>query len=301
MVFWNAIWNPYKTIERSRIASPTGSPAQRATNLEEVQQFLYDHFQMHPDVVYTIPLHALQQKEDTILTVHDNHTLIATIRYHFIGTYESTPIHLVDCFCVHPIWRGKGVGDYLLHELHHMMRSKPCALFLKEGRPLPIVSFYQGTYVYREIDKHHMNAPNVTMVSTETAYRIMQIHQQFRPFVMIYTVTESARWKLYRSGMHHVLACVQDTYQTLNIKQVHSHVTKQMGWITAWIESPGITDAIRDDASYQLSNDVFDMVWMNQIHTSNASNQWKPDGSFYWYTYQWVPTISIGQSYCLLQ
>jgi GNAT superfamily N-acetyltransferase len=88
---------------------------------------------MHPDVVYTIPLHALQQKEDTILTIHDNHTLIATIRYHFIGTYESTPIHLVDCFCVHPLWRGKGVGDYLLHELHHMMQSTPCALFLKEG------------------------------------------------------------------------------------------------------------------------------------------------------------------------
>jgi len=296
MVFWNAIWNPYTTIDRPRITSPTGSPAQLATNLEEVQQFLHDHFRMHPDVIYDIPLHALQQKEDTILTVYYNHTLIGTIRYHFIGTYESRPIHLVDCFCVHPTWRGKGVGDYLLHELHHMMRSTPCALFLKEGRSLPIIPFYQGTYVYRDIDKHQRNVsniPNVTMISTETAYMIMQIHQQFRPFVMIYKVTQSARWKLYRSGIHHVLACIQDTYQTLH--------NKRMGWITAWIESLGITDAIRDDASYQLSNDVFDMVWMNQIHTSNASNQWKLDGPFYWYTYQWVPTISIGRSYCLLQ
>jgi GNAT superfamily N-acetyltransferase len=296
MVFWHISSTLTDIIRRDRLRSPTGTPAKLATNLEEVQQFLYDYFRMHPDVIYHIPVEAL--KEDTVLVVRSETMIVGCIRYHWIGTYNNKRIHLVDCFCVHPTWRGKGVGDYLLHELHHMMKEKPCAMFLKEGSPLPIMPFYRGCYVYRTITKE--STPNVQHVPTELAYKIMKIHQQVRPFLMIYRPSSNQIWRLYRSGIHYVLACIQDTYQTLH--------GKKMGWITGWIESPGITDAIRSDASYQLSTvSQFDMIWMHHhaIHSitmdryvhHNKDISWKEDGPFYWYTYQWAPSIEIGPSY----
>jgi hypothetical protein len=90
------------------------------------------------------------------------------------------------------------------------------------------------------------------------------------------------------------LACIQDTQQTLH--------DKKMGWITAWIESPGITDIMRKDASYQLSEvDQFDLIWMDWrwINYSTDKN-WIVDGPFYWYTYQWTSSILIHKSYCFI-
>jgi len=294
MVFWHTSSSLTDIVTRDHIQSPTGTSAELATNLEEVQEFLHLYFRIHPDVRYHIPIEVLQ--EDIILIVRSETVLVGCIRYHWIGTYETKHIHVVDCFCVHPSWRGKGVGDYLLHELHHRMKEKPCAMFLKEGSPLPIMPFYHGYYIYRTIIKEP--SPNVRDIQANLAYKIMKIHQQFRPFLMIYRPSSNQLWRLYRSGIHYVLACIQDTYQTMH--------GKKMGWITGWIESPGITDSMRDDASYQLSTvSGFDMIWMNRNSNHNSNRdfnrdsitQWKDDGPFYWYTYQWSPSIEIGSSY----
>ena len=286
MVFWRTPWEHVARCIKSHPSSPTGSNATEATDLVEVQQFLHAHFRMHPDVICTIPLEELTH--DVILVVRDQATLVACIRYHLAGIYEGKQIHTVDYFCVHPTWRGKGVGDYLLHELHHRMDKKPYAIFLKEGTPLPALPLYGSTYVYREV--HPIPTPHVIDISEDLAYKIMKIHQQFRPFVMIYTTTSNQRWRLYKQGIHHVLCCVQDTYQVLH--------SKRMGWITAWIESPGLPDTMRADASYQLSS-VYDMIWMDKNHIGD-STEWTEDGSFYWYTYQWTPSSTIGQSYCFI-
>ena len=251
---------------------------------EEVQQFLKQYFRLHPDVIFDIPLHALN---GTVLTVSNSQQIVGCIQYKAVGTHEGKLIHSVECFCVHPSWRGKGVGDYLLHELHNMMIDKPYAIFLKEGRPLPIMPAYQSSYVYRYL--YPIPIRNVIHVSIETACKIMEIHQQIRPFFQLHNDTPNQIWKLYKNGINHVLCCVQDTYQRLN--------GKRMGWITAWIESP-ITDTIRAEASDQLTNSMFkeyDMLWMDKQH---ASDKWIDDGPFYWYTYQW--TTEIGKSYCFI-
>lgn len=82
-----------------------------------------------------------------------------------------------------------------------------------------------------------------------------------------------------------------------------------MGWITAWIESPGITDTIREDASYQLSQvNEFDMIWMDWNWVTKYPTKyltkypitWTIDGPFHWYTYQWTPELSIDRSYCFI-
>jgi hypothetical protein len=99
------------------------------------------------------------------------------------------------------------------------------------------------------------------------------------------------KWFLYKKGLHYILACVQDTYQRWK--------EKTMGWVTAWIESPLITDEIREEASRMLSDEMgFDYVWMNRLWAPGSI--WIPDGGFHWYAYQWTTSLKIGRSYCLL-
>jgi GNAT superfamily N-acetyltransferase len=286
MVFW-------KSHTKSILESPTGFPSEYDLT---VTDFLHAHFRIHPDVVY----HPSFKEDDIILTVRDTEKLVGCIRYRCIDIEKQ--IHLVDCFCIHPEWRGKGVGDYLLHDLHHRMKDKPYAIFLKEGAPLPIPSYYTSMYVYRHILKQTVS--NVSDISISLAYQLMEIYGQFRPFFKIARPSSNQQWRLYKNEHHNILACVQDTYQTLH--------EKKMGWITAWIESPGITDTIREDASYQLSQvNEFDMIWMDwnwitKYPTKYPTNDtkypitWTIDGPFHWYTYQWTPELSIDRSYCFI-
>ena len=246
---------------------------------------------MHPEVIYDIPVTELQHPADTILTVFADTILIGCIRYHHI----ACDIHIVDCFCVHPQWRRKGVGDYLLHELHHMMRDKPNAIFIKEGAPLPIIPLYASTYVYRELNLTQIS-PHITTISITIAYNIMDIHQQFRPFFMLRNRQLQQTWKMYRRHNAHILCCVQDTYQRLH--------GKKMGQLTAWIESPGLTDAMRIEASYQLTDSMypqFDMIWMDANWCSAYGDKWIQDGPFYWYTYQWRSYQPVERSYCFIE
>ena len=100
-------------------------------------------------------------------------------------------------------------------------------------------------------------------------------------------------WKLYENGIHKIIACIQDTYQYKN--------GKKMGWITGWIESPNITDEMREEASVQISEsmDIFDYIWTNQIWTGQK-NKWIIDGPFHWYLCRWTTSISIKRSYCIV-
>jgi GNAT superfamily N-acetyltransferase len=278
----------WKSYTKSVLHSPTGFPSEYADS--SITDFLHTHFRIHPDVVY----HPSCNEDDIILTVRDTEKLVGCIRYRCIDIKKQ--IHLVDCFCIHPEWRGKGVGDYLLHDLHHRMKEKPYAIFLKEGAPLPIPSYYTSMYVYRYILQTIVSIPNVSDISISLAYQLMEIYQQFRPFFKIARPSSNQRWRLYKNGYHTILACIQDTYQTLH--------GKKMGWITAWIESPGITDTIREDASYQLSQvNEFDMIWMDWKWVTKYPMKyplWTIDGPFHWYTYQWTPELSIDRSYCFI-
>lgn len=278
----------WKSHTKSILESPTGFPSEYDAN---VTDFLHTHFRIHPDVVY----HPSFKDDDIILTVRDTEKLVGCIRYRCIDIKKK--IHLVDCFCIHPEWRGKGVGDYLLHDLHHRMKEKPYAIFLKEGASLPIPSYYTSMYVYRHILPQTI-VSNVSDISILLAYQLMKIHQQFKPFFKIARPSSNQQWRFYKNGYHSILACVQNTYQTLH--------EKKMGWITAWIESPGITDTIREDASYQLSQvNEFDMIWIDwnwtaKYPTDTSLDTWTIDGPFHWYTYQWVPELSIDRSYCFI-
>ena len=258
--------------------------------IREIRYFLKAHFGGPNRPVFDIPEDILYGKKDIILCIK-NKEIIGCIRCHYIGLFIDKPMYCIDCFCIHPSWRKKGIGDYLLTKLHTYNHITPYCIFLKEGLQLPIIHqpFYSGTYVYRKIENI---VKKVSNIKTEKAYKLMDIFCEFNPIFIIRNKDADQHWRLYNNGIDKVLACIQDTYQYID--------GKKMGWITAWIESPHIK---YEEASIELSNSmygIFDYIWGNK-QWIGKSKEWKTDGQFHWYLYQWNTNINITNSYCILQ
>lgn len=351
MVFWktyplsNVIqsyfnWNAFKSLifERAHANSPTGqepiilSGEYLAANsdahhyIAEICTFLKNNFGNPPMTpVLDIPEERLLSASDHMIILQDDDAVIVgCIRYHYLGVftpYNDTPIYCVDCFCVRNDWRGRGVGDYLLGRLHKYVNdnSIPYSMFLKEGRSLSIIHspLYSGMYVYRELIAER--SPHTIKLTPRMAYALMDILHEFTRdlFIIRNIKTPNQHWRLYKSGVHRILACFQDAYQHFK----EGGQIKKIAWCTAWIESSQITNKIRAEASKELSAtmySMFDYVWMNMewigcniadIDTEDiwqmgeickTHGQWQLDGAFNWYCYQWASAIKIKKSYCIL-
>ena len=269
----------------------------------EIQSFIKRYFGNPPHTpVLDIPEVFLLTVYDCIIVLRYNSQIIGTIRYHYMGEFiNKERIYCVDCFCIHPNWRKKGMGDILLSELHNYANQNnlPYCMFLKEGSVLPIMHLplYSGTYVYRKVSSSIpcISSTIITMsVSVKNAYRIMDILRQIQPNLFIIRNHKSSNqvWKLYKHGMDYILTCIQNTFQTVD--------RQTMGWVTAWIESPLITDSFRKDVSEQLLHTCeFDYLWLNHKWIGD-STEWNTDGTFHWYSYQWTSAIHIDKSYCIL-
>jgi len=267
----------------------------------QICSYLRTYFGNPPSTpVLDIPEQSILGPYDLIIVLEYNGLIVGTIRYHYIGEYlpNKENIYCVDCFCIHPTWRKKGLGDFLLTELHHYANEHniPYCMFLKEGQLLQTIHFpfYTGTYVYRQLShrKHHPSF--VYKLSVEKAYRLMDQWTQIQPHLFIIRNRQSTNqeWLLYKRGIYYVLACIQNTFQKKD--------NQQMGWITAWLESPYMVDSIRSEASEQISaTSSFDYLWMNKEWVGD-SKLWKTDGLFHWYSYQWTTGLTIGKSYCIL-
>jgi hypothetical protein len=298
-----AAWNTdvFKSLqfERENIESPYEVKTDiNQSTIKKIKNFLKNYFNNIP--VLDIPEDILYGEKDVILYVENNTNIIGCVRYHYIGKFLDNDIYCNDCYCVHPLWRKKGVGDTLLMNLQIYTNKIPYSIALKEGHKINIISdsYYSSMYVYREINRE-INRKNkkynqIQSLTIDKAYKLMDIFSEFNPiFIIRNRENANQYWKLYENGIHKILACIQDTYQYKN--------GKKMGWITAWIESPNITDEMREEASIQISEsmDIFDYIWTNQKWTGQT-NQWKIDGPFHWYLCRWTTSISIKRSYCIL-
>lgn len=327
MVFWSScsIYNtihslfinkPFvsKYINKDVVSSPTGKNCEIYTiknitnkTLNDIQYYIRTYFGVPPSKpILSFTGNNPLCENDSILIVRDvTDQIVGCIRYHYIGkliTVMITPsIYVVDCFCVHPDWRKKGVGDYLLTELNCYvnLHNIPYALFLKEGNILPIIQLplYKGIYVYRELVYNKISS-NVTLINTEIAYRFLTIYSIIHKNTIIIgdKMIPNQNWVRYKKGLNQIWACIQDTYQIIN----EEGRDKKIGWITAWLESGEITDEIRSEASIQVTDlffPQFDYIWSNQ----QWSPLWKVDGSFYFYTYQWDTCLKMYPSYCMIQ
>jgi GNAT superfamily N-acetyltransferase len=315
MVFWKTypfqhiietLWNREtflsQLIEKDPIPSPTGRTAQLVDRdnralLTTIRRFLQTHFGSPPHTpVLDIPEDILLGPNDHIFVLRDEgDELVGTIRYHYMGEAQES-IYVVDAFCIHPAWRRKGLGDYLLTELHRYANQIgiPYAMFLKEGPSVSTLAppFYTGTYVYRALHRTVV-CPNLMELTVEEAHRMMRAYQTVLPNrMMIWNKSANQRWRWYRRGNQSIMICIQDTYQRKEGKKI--------AWVTAWLESPNTTDEIRREAATAVAEDLypaFDYVWMNQVWVG-GSEEWSVDGPFHWYSYQWSTSIT-GHSYAL--
>lgn len=325
MVFWKTypIKNIIKRIkntntfielefERENIESPTGYKYEILDRLDykilkELQVYIKTYFGSYP--ILDIPIDKILGEKDIVLYVRDNTGIIAgCIRYHYLGQFLSSnneDIYCEDCFCIHPKWRKKGVGDYLLTQLHIYVNKNniPYSMFLKEGPPLTMINipFYSGLYVYKKLEKIQ-ESQHIVSLSIQSAYKLIDIFKEFNNlFIVRNEKSNNQVWKLYKKDKYNILVCFQDTYQIFeeNTKQ------QKLGWVTAWFESPDLPDNIREEASNILADSMykeFDYIWMNRLWVNNygKGTNWKIDGPFHWYLYQWATNISIKTNYCIL-
>jgi hypothetical protein len=302
--------------ERDTIQSPTGKNAIFINNsntyrLNNIQLFIKTYFGSPSNTpILDIPIDKLLSEKDHILYVTDiDNNIVGCIRYHYIGNFISDrnqDIYCEDCFCIHPKWRKKGVGEYLLTTLHNYVNKKniPYSIFLKEGSPLNIFNlpFYSSIYVYKNPIKP-INTVNIINLSIEDAYKLVEIFRELNPdtFIILNKYSKNQIWKMYKKNNYFVLVCFQDTYQIIEDK--NKKQKQKIGWITAWIESPNITDSISEDASNALVDSMYsnyDYIWINKEWITKNQTNWNIDGPFHWYLYQWTTSISIKKNYCLL-
>jgi GNAT superfamily N-acetyltransferase len=277
--------------------------------LSEITSFLKTYFGQPPlKPILDIPPNLLLELSDVLFLIRHYNTkeILGTIRYRFIGNYissENEKIYLVDCFCIHPHWRQKGFGDYLLTHLHHYANQHhiPNALFLKEGSILSIIHLplYTSTYVYRSLD-YYYHSEHIYSLTIKQAHKMVEYYYKIYPntFIILNKNSKNQIWKIYKKDYHMIIVCFQDTYQRIEEDKKY----KKIGWITVWLETSLITPIIRDQASKELSDSVahlFDYLWINHKWIGSSS-LWKVDGSFHWYLYQWATNISITNSYSLM-
>lgn len=275
--------------------------------LKEISLFLRTYFGSPPNTpILDIPINTLLNSNDHILFIKNTkEQIIACIRYHYLGifiTSNNEPIYCIDCFCIHPEWRKKDLGDYLLTTLHNYVNQNniPYSMFLKEGKQLGIIHrpLYKGIYTYKELK--NTKSLNIKSLNTYQAYKIIDIFLEFNKNIFVIQNKDNTNqiWKLYKKNSKYILACFQDTYQTFREKGQN----KKIGWITAWFESSNMSDNCREEASIELADAMFssfDYIWANKQWTG-TSNLWKEDGPFYWYLYQWTTSIHLGKSYCIM-
>lgn len=251
--------------------------------LQKICDWLYTNFSNRPRL--TIAVDDLLYELDTMVVVYSNLEIVGTVRHKHL----SDTIYLIDCFCVHRSVRRKGIADMLLSTIKEYanQRDRRKAVFLKEGAPLfiPQLPFYSSTYVYRAIIKRDTSA--ILSVPTRLAHILVDTYCKIYPntFLIVNKETANQHWRMYRAKGQFILACFQDTSQRL--------YNKTMGWMTVLLKNMWNSSIINQMVD---SVPMFDYVWMDSRHLLESgnwerSNDWKKDGAFHWYRYQWINEI----------
>jgi len=192
----------------------------------EITNFLKKYFGKPPlKPILDIPPNDLLGISDIMIIIRCkvSREIIGSVRYHYIGNYissEGEKIYVVDCFCIHPLWRNKGLGDYLLTHLHQYANKNniPYALFLKEGSILSIIHlpFYTGTYVYRSLEKYY-DSKYIYLLTKEEGNKMLEYYYKIYPntFIIQNRETLNQLWKIYKKENYFILVCFQDTYQRI--------------------------------------------------------------------------------------
>jgi len=236
---------------------------------------------------------VLDPSHEIILFVQEQNQIVASIRYKYAGRFDKEPIHIIDCFCIHPSKRRTGLATKLLTILHKYTNEQGLkySLFLKEGRPLPNQEpLYSSAYVFRRI--RQIRGSLKGSLSPLKADALVRAYRTLRAEMLwIYDVRNTNQlWFFWKEGLRFVLFCVQNAWQTFQGGRV--------GWITAFIASEPIPwqpfESLVDDCGY-------DWLWMDKAWLPEETPvPWFHDGPFHWYAYQWSTNLPKQRFYGLV-
>jgi len=297
MSFWSKLLVPERTGRFESLIRPLDIESVEAVQIQNPQpllQFLRTHFGKPPVTPVYQPV--LDPSKEIILCVLDQGQIVASIRYKYAGLFESQPIHIIDCFCVHPSRRGTGLATKLLATLHTHTNSRGLrySLFLKEGRALPNQEpLYSSTYVYRR-SRRDLKTP----LSPRIAEALVAHYRHLHPdTIWLYDITNTTQhWLLWKQGLEWILLCIQNAYQT--------HQGGSIGWVTAFFAS----EPVPSEPFEALINQApYDWIWMDRAWCPSLGQQrcpstegWTPDGPFHWYAYQWTTNLKFSRFYGLV-
>ena len=253
------------------------------SQVAEVTTFLTNHFSKSPTTHPVLHPTLFPSFHEIILLARDRtDLLVGCIRYKYSGELEGNPIHSIDCFCVHPTYRGSGLASQLLLEIHEYTNrlDKRYSIFLKEGRPIPSVnSFYSSTYVYKAVTVSDRPNKLVKQITPELASRLVSVYQQLHPDTFwIHSMTNpNQSWYLYKQNSDFLLVCLQDSFQTFQDKRI--------GWLTACFRSGSVSIDIMIGSVYE-----YGWIWMDRAFLRDEKG-WLEDGAFHWYRYQWTSCL----------
>jgi hypothetical protein len=296
--FWsNLIWptgtNRFEALTRplSNISLANTYTASSG-DVPALGQFLEQHFGTPPKSPVFRPV--LDPSKEIILFVRDQTTIVASIRYRYAGRFDNHPIHIIDCFCIHPTRRRTGLATALLTALHHytMAQGLQFSLFLKEGRALPHHRpLYSSSYVFRGSLSGPGSGHLKRALSPRVAEALVRAWLQLNPGALwVYDVANTnQQWFFWKEGREWILFCVQDAWQT--------HKGGRIGWMTACFAS----EPMRGDRFEELVDAVpFDWVWMDRVWLPEGNSGWMSDGAFHWYAYQWHTNATMKRFYGLI-
>lgn len=314
--FWSGYWKSVPIVAATRFYSVTTQMPEMSKsflampgNSEQVAEFLKTNFKSNsksPEYIYE------KMPEEILIQVPDSSGSIAgTVRARLAGSFEYMPITLIDCFCVRPDMRRKGLGTFLLGSIKQACANNNIynAIFLKEGSPINvpgILPVYSSYYAYRHIAELEKST-QVSYMTPSQAYSLISTYSMLRPdtFMILNKRSENQKWLIYRSpsvssSMPYnsgiwVLALIQNSYQTISGKKI--------AWVTGWIESPLVNEETRTLASETISSSIarlgYDWVWLD-YKWIGKSTKFQQDGSFHWYTYQWSTSLIPDMSYIIM-
>lgn len=291
--------------------SPTDSPVRLATthaNALAVKEFLQTYFGNPPHSPILSPdIHITDISQSILLYVTNKNCIVGTIRYSYSGRIDTHPIYGIDCFCIHPHWRKRGIGSYLLSELHAitMAHGMKYSLFLKESAPVIALQrpIYSSSYVYvkNKLSKSHVHTHTVHTISAVTAHRLVDIYKSIYPntFTLLHDGNKQIHWRLWRD--HQTSSCILASFQ--DSYQIHPETHTPIGWCSGWLETRSEIDPIlRAQVILEMMSTVpYEWIWADrQWIRPRKDSIWQSDGAFHWYTYQWKPvSCPDGRSYIL--
>ena len=205
-------------------------------------------------------------------------------------------VRLIRDFCVAPSARGCGVGNSLLQAILADSRAlgQVCAVFMKEGVPIGRAgpSLYSSTWMYRRY-KGRDSAFGASEVPARNVNEMIALYAAENPRVIYNLPAEgtvtATRVFVYRGFSGAILAAFTPAYQK------HPNNNGELIYQTGWLERGEVFPMERIDAARALSELAArkmgaGWIWMDRavLGKQDLPSQWKADGQFHWYAYNWT-------------